>query len=211
MRTIPRGVDVLITKAAADPAFREFLLAERDRAAARIGLVLEPAEVELLRSIPRKQLERAIGSTKVPPAARAAFTGYAAAAMLAALSSITIGSCCGCGGSRPIEPPVVDENNPNNGAIEGTVRDDGGKPVGGTYVQLKGTSYVAMTNVEGHYSFRGVPAGTYDVDVRGGGYYQIAPIEITIVAGETITEDLTVRYISPPGGARPDIPEAGGK
>jgi len=210
MISIPRGVDVLITKAAADPAFREILLAERDGAAAHIGLNLEPAEAELLRSIPRKQLEHIIGGTKVPPAARAAFAGYAAAAMIAAMGTVTVGCCHGCGGSRPIDaPPVETEKDKGGGAVEGTVRDDGGKPAGGARVTLEGTPYATIADGEGRYRLQGIPAGTYQINARSGGYFQLAPVEVTVVAGETAATDLTVRYISPPGGARPDIPKGG--
>jgi hypothetical protein len=99
MMNFPRGVDVLIKKAAVDADFRQVLLKERDGAADRIGLVLEPGEIEILRAIPAKQLEAVVTSTKVPSGMLKAFRGYAAAAMLAIQGCIPV-----AGGARPDTP-----------------------------------------------------------------------------------------------------------
>jgi len=40
---IPRGIEVLIKKAAVDPEFRSLLIEKRDAAAREIGLALDPA------------------------------------------------------------------------------------------------------------------------------------------------------------------------
>jgi len=100
---VPRGVEVLIKKAAVDAAFRDVLLDERAAAAARLDLALEPAEKAMLAAIPRAQLEQVIARTTVSAALRPAFLTYAAAVMLAALAA---------GGCR-----VVDDNRPKPGGI----------------------------------------------------------------------------------------------
>jgi acyl carrier protein len=82
---IPRGIEVLIKKAAVDAAFKERLLSSRAAAAGEIGLRLEPAEALMLTIAPAAQLEAVIAGTAVPQEHRRAFLGQAAAAMLAAL------------------------------------------------------------------------------------------------------------------------------
>lgn len=88
---IPRGMEVLLKKAAVDPEFRELLLEQRDKAAETIGLSLIPMEELMLRAIPHEQLAGMIDRTRVDPARRNAFLGKAAAVMLAALSATTLG------------------------------------------------------------------------------------------------------------------------
>ncbi|HEY3323431.1 MAG TPA: Os1348 family NHLP clan protein [Planctomycetota bacterium] len=81
--TIPRGMEVLIKKAAVDTEFRRQLLADREKAVAGLGLKLDATEALLLKAVPSEQLDRIIAQTKVPEAHRAAFLGTAAALMLA--------------------------------------------------------------------------------------------------------------------------------
>lgn len=95
---IPRGIEVLVKKAAVDPEFRELLLAERAAAAGQIGLSLDPAEALMLAAAPRVQLEAVIAQTSVPEEHRRAFLGKAAAAMLAVIGAAV--TAAGCGGHR---------------------------------------------------------------------------------------------------------------
>ena len=106
METIPRGIEVLIKKAAVDVAFRQRLLEERSEAAQAIGLTLTPAEVAMLDVASDEQLRATIDHTRVEPRLRPAFLGRAAAVMLAALGA------CQCteqvpatDGIRPDPPP----------------------------------------------------------------------------------------------------------
>jgi hypothetical protein len=82
---IPRGIEVLVKKAAVDPAFRRLLMARRGAAADEIGLTLQPAEAALLAAVPAQQLQAVIDRTRVAPEVRPAFLGKAAAVMLVAL------------------------------------------------------------------------------------------------------------------------------
>jgi hypothetical protein len=84
---IPRGIEVLVSKASVDAEFRTLLLDRRASAADEIGLDLSPAESRMLDAIPAVQLEAVIGRTKVAPSNRRAFLGRAAAVMLAALGA----------------------------------------------------------------------------------------------------------------------------
>ncbi len=119
---IPRGIEVLVSKASVDAGFRALLLERRAGAAEAIGLTLSPTEAMMLKAIPAPQLEAVIDRTKVEPANRRAFLGTAAAAMLAALG-VGIAACDRAPadkgvrperteGIRPDRPPKKDEEPP---------------------------------------------------------------------------------------------------
>jgi hypothetical protein len=98
---VPRGVEVLVKKAAVDPAFKKLLMEKRAEAAEAIALKLEPAEAAMLNAVPEAQLESIVANTKVSPILRPAFVGYAAGVMLAALATTT---ACGDAGTSPDDP-----------------------------------------------------------------------------------------------------------
>ncbi len=85
------GIEILVKKAAVDPAFKATLLQRRAAAAQEIGLELTAAEAAMLATVPVAQLDAIIGSTHVPVEHRRVFLGHAAAAMLAAVG-VTIGN-----------------------------------------------------------------------------------------------------------------------
>lgn len=118
---IPRGVEVLIKKASVDPAFRDLLLTHRAEAAKEIGLHLEPAEAMMLAAATREQLETVIARTNVPEAHRRVFLGKAAAAMLALLGVVAVGSALSLG-VRPMRQQTKGIQ-PDRPALEG-VRPD---------------------------------------------------------------------------------------
>ncbi len=99
---VPRGVEILIQKAAVDPEFKVLLLEKRSAAAAEIGLTLQPAEAAMLDSVPAEQLEAIIDKTKVPENTRRALLGTVTVATLAALGvGILVSSLAGTQGIRP--------------------------------------------------------------------------------------------------------------
>ena len=105
---IPRGIEVLVKKAAVDPAFRTLLLERRAGAAEEIGLTLAPAEVAMLTAISAAQLDAIIARTTVDPMSRAAFLGKAAAVMIAALAGgAGCGGCIPVTGIAPDHPPTT--------------------------------------------------------------------------------------------------------
>lgn len=97
---IPRGIEVLVKKAAVDPAFKQVLLEKRAKAADEISLKLEPSEAAMLNAVPAAQLETIIANSNVTDLTRSAFLGRAAAVMLAALGVSTQGC-------SEIGPPVT--------------------------------------------------------------------------------------------------------
>ena len=106
---VPRGIEVLVKKAAVDPSFKQLLMAKRAKAADEISLKLEPAEITMLDAVPAAQLKSIIANTDVSEVSRAAFLGRAAAVMLAALTATT---AAGCAGNRPDGPKLETPDQP---------------------------------------------------------------------------------------------------
>ena len=94
---IPRGIEILLKKAAVDAEFRELLLADPNRATATIELTLEDVEQAMLQTIPKEQLAAIIDQTEVPEPYRRIFLGTAAASMLTLLTGGVILSTCTLG------------------------------------------------------------------------------------------------------------------
>jgi len=107
---VPRGIEVLVKKAAVDPEFRELLLDQRGRAAAAIELELDPAENAMLSAIPQEQLAQIVGQTVVPMEQRRAFLGRFAAAMLAVLGIDLVG--CKQKTDAPVAPAGIQPDLP---------------------------------------------------------------------------------------------------
>jgi len=133
---IPRGIEVLIKKAAVDTDFRDVLLRERAPAAQRIGLMLNDSEASILNSIPEAQLASIIRNTRVSSRSKEAFLGYVAAVMLAALgcdAHSEEGERVVIQGIDPdtsyVEPKVADNIPTETGRLEGTVTDQKDKPI----------------------------------------------------------------------------------
>jgi len=157
---IPRGIEVLVKKAAVDSIFKDILLEKRAEAAESIGLRLDPTEVAMLTSIPAAQLSAIIAGTKVSPGIRTAFMGYAAAVMLAAL-----GCDAGSAGSdevvtKGITPdteylqPQTDNIPKEMGILKGKVTDQQGKVIKNAdisvtlvWVYIPGTSSTPPSDV----------------------------------------------------------------
>jgi hypothetical protein len=89
MKEAPKGIEVLVKKAAVDPAFKTALLERRAAAAQEIGLDLKPAEAAMIEAVPAAQLSAIIGGTTVPVQCQRAFLGGAAATMLAAMGAMS--------------------------------------------------------------------------------------------------------------------------
>jgi hypothetical protein len=111
--TVPRGIEILLKKAAIDESFRKTLLSDRVNAADAIGLTLNPVEKAMLTAIPESSLERMVAATKVQPKIRQAFMGYTAAVMLAALTAASDGVPQDTAqASRGIQPDTVQGGGP---------------------------------------------------------------------------------------------------
>jgi len=109
---VPRGIEVLVKKAAVDPQFRELLFEQRGSAAAAIELELDPAESAMLNAIPREQLAQIVGQTIVPTEQRRVFLGRIAAAMVAVLGAYVTGCGKAVEGTQPDRPESTPTNAP---------------------------------------------------------------------------------------------------
>ncbi len=150
-RAVPVGLEKILYTAAVDSAFREELLADRERAIHARGLALEPSELAMLKLAPREQLAASIAALDTSEAnlARRGFMRAVAGAVTLAAGSVL----AGCGddaqpaGIRPnelgvdarydtrgIQPdlPRLDSGPPsagvraNDGPMPAGIRPDGG-------------------------------------------------------------------------------------
>jgi hypothetical protein len=124
---IPRGIEVLVKKAAIDAEFKVLLLNKRARAARAIALELDASEAAMLDAIPVEQLEAIIAATKVDEKTRPAFLGRAAAIMIVALG---VGEISGCNmryQSKGVRPDRPAKTSPAKIEKNRTEADDGGK------------------------------------------------------------------------------------
>jgi hypothetical protein len=92
---IPRGMELLIKKAAVDETFCQTLLTERSKTAPALGLTLDPSETLMLDTIPAAQLQTIIRQTRIPVAHRSVFLGTSAAAMMALLTQMAFAPVAG--------------------------------------------------------------------------------------------------------------------
>lgn len=79
-----------------------------------------------------------------------------------------------------------------SGRIEGRVTDQGGSPLPFVNILLEGTYLGAATTNDGRYFIVNVPAGTYTLKTSFVSYRQESA-EVTVVAGETVTQNFTLR------------------
>src|SRR5208283_2514295 len=92
------------------------------------------------------------------------------------------------------------EENPNAGTIQGTVRDDVGAPVAGARVlyssQATDTRGATRSDKDGKYVSEAVPPGVYVVRVEG---RNMIPVDtsVTVATGAAVTADFKLEWISP--------------
>jgi TonB-dependent receptor len=80
------------------------------------------------------------------------------------------------------------------GNIKGTVKDgQTGEPLPSANVSVVGTSLGAVTDVEGRFMLRGVPAGARTLRASYLGY-KPKDVQVTVRAGEDITQDFRLAY-----------------
>ncbi len=190
---VPRGIEVLVKKAAVDAEFKTLLIAERSAAADAIGLELSETEAAMLNGVPAPQLEAIIAGTTVSPKLRPAFMGRAAAVMLAALGT-TIVTFAEQVESGEAAVTTSDNNTTietgdelKTGVITGKVTDENGDPVSGALVIVIGANLFATTDVDGYYEMENIPEGSYEVKAGRVGYGKMSITRATVIAGNAIS------------------------
>ncbi|MFO7893471.1 MAG: SusC/RagA family TonB-linked outer membrane protein [Longimicrobiales bacterium] len=79
------------------------------------------------------------------------------------------------------------------GTVLGQVLDSStNEPLTGVQVYVEGTNLGALTNEDGRYMIRQVPAGEHEVRAALIGYSTVGE-DVTVVAGETLTQDFRLR------------------
>jgi TonB-linked SusC/RagA family outer membrane protein len=78
------------------------------------------------------------------------------------------------------------------GTVSGRVTADNGQPLAGAQVSLRGTGLGTRTGDNGRYTIVNVPVGQYRLRAQMLGH---RPVEdsVTVVAGQTVTRDITMR------------------
>jgi iron complex outermembrane receptor protein len=83
-----------------------------------------------------------------------------------------------------------------DGTIRGRVADTTGAPIADALVWVEATSLRALTNASGDYAIGAVDPGIVTLRVRRVGYVDVAqPARVTVVAGQTVQHDFTVRSV----------------
>lgn len=233
---IPRGIEVLVKKAAIDGKFREQLIQTRSNAADVINLSLTPAEKAMLDGIPEAQLIAIINNTKVQPGLVNAFMTYTAAIMLAALGCTTpINKATSNdpnldGGARP--DLVEKHNNPSSdywvdqnrgikvkaGVLTGTITSTYGDRMRGTVV-INGKAYdenlrqevsintTVNSDSDGFFRMDPAPSGSFVISAHSVQCISEGSSTIIIPIDGMASVALVVSPMAHSQGHRPDIPK----
>lgn len=98
------------------------------------------------------------------------------------------------------------------GALLGTVQDQNGRPVNGVVVSARqratNKTFTAVSNAEGIYRMRDLPAGEYEISATGAGYGPNAPAGVVLRGGEARELDLRLELVA---GAQPQLPAIPGR
>jgi hypothetical protein len=220
-RHIPRGLEVLIKKAAVDPAFKNILFEKRAAAAEAIALDLSPTEEAMLAAVPAAQLKAIVANTKVSPGLRPAFLGYAAGVMLAALGAtalnrgsaegyvLTLGITPGTYEPIVVSPKEMDVT-AEYGAVKGRVIDTEGAPIPGAVVSMVvlGEEMTAKVSEKGTFLIENVRIGLWTVTAACKGYRTTTKKEIEVRTGYStyVTFTLAKSTTTPkPSSVKPTI------
>jgi len=80
------------------------------------------------------------------------------------------------------------------GTIKGVVKDGySGETLIGANVFIEGTSLGTVSNLEGEYTLRSVPPGTYELNVRYVGYHNVT-VNVEVNSGETVLKNIDMKY-----------------
>ncbi|WP_158616624.1 beta-sandwich domain-containing protein [Corallococcus sp. CA054B] len=78
------------------------------------------------------------------------------------------------------------------GTVAGTLQLEGGGSAGGIAVLLVGTDFSTVTDAEGHFTFTGVPTGTYTLRAQHAGYVQHEQqVEVKTATEASVTQTLS--------------------
>jgi len=88
---------------------------------------------------------------------------------------------------------AVPQAQPGGGAIDGTVTDGDGNPIGGArVVATAGVSRSGTTRADGTYHIGAVPADTYNMTVTAFAYMPSSASGVVVIEGQTTIQDFTL-------------------
>lgn len=105
---IPRGLELLIKRAAVDEVFRNELLQKRDKLVDEMQIPLDASEKAMLSCVPVDHLEKMILATEVPSSQRKAIAAGSAAAMIALFTQLTFAPVAALAETQPATQQLVD-------------------------------------------------------------------------------------------------------
>ena len=85
----------------------------------------------------------------------------------------------------PVSSPHVQAQAPNTGVVEGRVLGDQGRPLAGAAIQVEDASLAVLSNADGRFTLRNVPAGTAQLVVSSIGF-ATETFEVQAIAGEVV-------------------------
>lgn len=95
-------------------------------------------------------------------------------------------------------------------ALVGVVQDQNGRAVNGVVVSARNRAtnktYNAVSDAEGIFRFRDLPAGEYEITATGAGYGPSPPASVTLRAGELREANIRLELVSPSLLPLPPIP-----
>src|SRR5690349_8755014 len=86
------------------------------------------------------------------------------------------------------------------GAIEGTVKDNEGRPIPGAMVTASSSSLIGgsanvYTEENGSYRFPVLPPGTYEVQAQLSGFQTVIQKDIRLFVGKTLTVTFSLEFV----------------
>jgi hypothetical protein len=115
-------------------------------------------------------------------------------------------------GHAALQQRIAQQKPPQTAAIEGIVRDAGGKPVGGGAVFLRdlsagGATRKIISDANGVFRFIDLQPAKYELKIEEDGYETFTEAEIPLVAGQVIEREITIKSISISPLSAPQLPQ----
>ena len=103
---------------------------------------------------------------------------------------------------------IAQQKPPQTGAVEGIVRDAGGKPIGGGAVVLRGLNpggktFKKIVDANGVFRFIDIPPSNYELTFAEEGYESHAQAEVHLAAGQVIDREIQITPIAIAAKVRP--------
>ncbi len=123
---IPRGLELLIKRAAIDSEFRITLLEKREKLIEELQIPLDESEKAMLACVPAEHLEKMIAATEVPTSQKRALRTGSVAAMVALMTGLAFAPVAG--GTNQTQPVRLTKSSSSDSSDQYTMRLTGIRP-----------------------------------------------------------------------------------